>query len=944
MKLKLLLATFSLLLVMSNYAQTDLFQTINTNGASTQYIKNKKVDANEKKGKGYFKIKQKEDFAVTLIPIKSGGKNIGLDVKSISGFSIDELYCSGAEKNSTFLGESSVKGITKEKGFTFFLIGNYFLTVNSFRPETNNIRAILYVYIKDGEPGNVPVGVTNEELKKCYTTNSAKDFEKINFNVALGAYFALKSESSPEEEVEEEEVVEEVVEEVKVTSTAGSELAGGFTIVEKNNMYIIEDADGRSIIDDKYNKIIYDEGCDAFLVYNGSKWGLIDKSGQTTLGFNMEAMETTPFNNVKCKIKDFHFLTNKNNSVRSGIYDKIYAPQLNHFIVEKKGKFGIIDGSGMELAAPNYEKVYYNDDKHLVIEHGGIKYVVDYTKPFELPSTTLAKDFENYHDYRKAKTGMTGLTKQHRELGFAINHFTDKNPSINLHISYEGKLQEYSDKWFDGITLKSDGESYGSLKMTDHWGKQTNRKILRDPFNPAVMIVHTGQQYCHLVYSKEHQLVFWVDFEEKISLKKSGVAVETGVSYIDYTKGAGVKYIMGVNGNVPSVNTPFSDYEAIALKEVTKYQMTFEEAMKLEAEMHLDYINQQVHAEGSKMSNPVDAKTIKMVLLADKSSLNYWGEFEIGLEVLTTSGKALKTKNLGGTLDFAAFNLYSKNLEYAGNGVFKIPSFSNRLLLTDNFYMDVDANVRGKESCKTSKRISLDFDRDLSLDLGSLHYVKSKYTKYYPNYYHRIETMIFNEYQIAGETVYSVEFTNFTNNSVSYDSEDDLVIHTATAPYFFSKNSKVAISAMRKGSTKFNTSAITNVKEMSSQLSISYVFEDDEPDYETYKKQLASGKTSSSSYSSSSSSSSNTSSTATSDSPKLVQVQVNPNGKAKNMVHIHWTENGSSKKKSLQSKSSGSIGKIPEGTKLYYSSDNDSKKTFFYEVPTGKSNASVTIK
>ena len=77
---------------------------------------------------------------------------------------------------------------------------------------------------------------------------------------------------------------------------------------------------------------------------------------------------------------------------------------------------------------------------------------------------------------------------------------------------------------------------------------------------------------------------------------------------------------------------------------------------------------------------------------------------------------------------------------------------------------------------------------------------------------------------------------------------------------------------------------------------------------------------------------------------KTVSVMVNPNGKATNFVHIHWTENGSSRKKTLQTRSTSSIGNIPENTKLYYTTDNGTNKVYFFTVPSGKSNASVTIK
>jgi len=88
----------------------------------------------------------------------------------------------------------------------------------------------------------------------------------------------------------------------------------------------------------------------------------------------------------------------------------------------------------------------------------------------------------------------------------------------------------------------------------------------------------------------------------------------------------------------------------------------------------------------------------------------------------------------------------------------------------------------------------------------------------------------------------------------------------------------------------------------------------------------------------------NNSSKSTSKSTKKVAVMVNPNGKGSNFVHIHWTENGSSRKKTLQTRSTGSIGNIPANTKLYYTLDNSTSKVYFYTVPSGTSNASVTIK
>lgn len=106
-------------------------------------------------------------------------------------------------------------------------------------------------------------------------------------------------------------------------------------------------------------------------------------------------------------------------------------------------------------------------------------------------------------------------------------------------------------------------------------------------------------------------------------------------------------------------------------------------------------------------------------------------------------------------------------------------------------------------------------------------------------------------------------------------------------------------------------------------------------------KQLSSSNSNTSNSSSSSSSSSSSNSSVSS--PKLVAVTINPNGKGNNYVHIHWSENGSSKKKTLQTKSTRSIGSIPEGTKLYYTTDNNTKKTYFYTIPKGKSSVSTTV-
>lgn len=111
---------------------------------------------------------------------------------------------------------------------------------------------------------------------------------------------------------------------------------------------------------------------------------------------------------------------------------------------------------------------------------------------------------------------------------------------------------------------------------------------------------------------------------------------------------------------------------------------------------------------------------------------------------------------------------------------------------------------------------------------------------------------------------------------------------------------------------------------------------------EEYDKYMESKYSNSSSSSSSSNSSNSPSSNSSSSETKMVQVNINPNGKAKNYVHIHWSQDGSSNKKSLQTKSTRSIN-VPEGVKLYYSLDSNSKKTYFYTVPTGKSSTSVTI-
>jgi hypothetical protein len=94
-----------------------------------------------------------------------------------------------------------------------------------------------------------------------------------------------------------------------------------------------------------------------------------------------------------------------------------------------------------------------------------------------------------------------------------------------------------------------------------------------------------------------------------------------------------------------------------------------------------------------------------------------------------------------------------------------------------------------------------------------------------------------------------------------------------------------------------------------------------------------------------SSASTTNSTSSTSTSPKLVQVYVDPNKKGNATIKIYWKQDGQDKKFAMSNSSRRSIGYIPEGTKLSYSSDVDhNKKIYFYTVPSGKSSVSVTLK
>jgi hypothetical protein len=826
------------------YCQVGMFSTLESNGVSASYMQHKEIEENSKKGDGYFKITKKGTYTATLVPFKDGDEIIGLDIKrTVSSY--HKLYCKGENENSSFIGDKPYKGILYTKGhMAFVLLGNYLLNLSTFNPETGEFRKVFHVYIKTGEPRNIPSGIENEELLKTYATNSIKDFEKINFNEAVQAY--LGTTALAKSKVEVKKVIE------KEESDTREVVKGGLAIVKKNNNYTIEDANGKTITSEKYSEIKYDSGCDAFVVSDGNYYGLLSPEGEVLFKLGYDYIETTPFNNVKCETQGKQFLITKDKKYRSGNFDQIFELHTNHYAVKVKDKFGLIDTSGMQLVYPIYDRMSYDANNNLVIEYGGVKSTVDYTKPHKLPSIVLATKYDNFHDYHKQKISKAGLTQKHKEITFSDNFVKFENVSESVLVKDDGTLRLYNDNWFSTFQLYAVSNDYGKVGYTDNWDKEHKKKLFRDQFNPAILIYQTEHQKIHLVFAKNENLAFMVDFEEKKLLKECGVPVNDKVWYTDYTKGFELNYIMGLDGTVPDISKPLSYYKNLAFNRVKEYQLTYDEAMKLEADLHREYIDQKVHSEGVPIANPEIAKSIKILVLNEKSDLDYNGSIEVGVEVLSNTGKTFKTKNLGGKLDFAAFELYAGKLEYSGNGVFKIPSHSRKDLLIDEYNIEIEANIRGNKKCSDSKKIALDFDGDFSLDLAKIHYYKSKYTKDYPNFPHRIETVTFKEYIVDGKTVYSVELKNISNNSVSYDSEDDLVRYKWAGPYFFSANASIDFSALRKGSTKWVVDEITDLESLKKQLSITYRFTDQAPSYKEHSK----GSSQSSNYSSNSSSSS----------------------------------------------------------------------------------------
>jgi hypothetical protein len=116
--------------------------------------------------------------------------------------------------------------------------------------------------------------------------------------------------------------------------------------------------------------------------------------------------------------------------------------------------------------------------------------------------------------------------------------------------------------------------------------------------------------------------------------------------------------------------------------------------------------------------------------------------------------------------------------------------------------------------------------------------------------------------------------------------------------------------------------------------------------------ELASTSSSSSSNSSSrknntSSSSSSSNNTASKkEEVKKINVRVNPNSvgvQGNSSVYIYWEENGSSKKKITDHRTTVSLGEIPVGTELFYSLGKEGKRHSFYTVPGNKGNSVTAI-
>lgn len=87
------------------------------------------------------------------------------------------------------------------------------------------------------------------------------------------------------------------------------------------------------------------------------------------------------------------------------------------------------------------------------------------------------------------------------------------------------------------------------------------------------------------------------------------------------------------------------------------------------------------------------------------------------------------------------------------------------------------------------------------------------------------------------------------------------------------------------------------------------------------------------------------SSSSSTSSAKMVSVQISSGTRAKNYIFVHWTENGTKKSKTVPARSSTIIGKIPAGTKIYYSVDDVAgPKSYLGQVPTDKDNIHLTVK
>ena len=133
----------------------------------------------------------------------------------------------------------------------------------------------------------------------------------------------------------------------------------GFIVKDDQGKYGLYALDKSKILDTKYDDIKKIVGNGNYVVVEGSKTEIVDKSGNVILDKGFDSITELGSDSFVVMKKNKYAVVDTNGENIISDYEDIKLSQPNYYIVKKDGKYGVIDKEENHIIEFNYEKITY---------------------------------------------------------------------------------------------------------------------------------------------------------------------------------------------------------------------------------------------------------------------------------------------------------------------------------------------------------------------------------------------------------------------------------------------------------------------------------------------------------------------------------------------------------------------------------------------------------